>query len=77
MKTSVIKKHILGGLAPYVKDYGFKIVKSQFEIVRKDKEKSFRWVFINEKPLWEDENTILMQGGRTIMLASVSLLPNL
>ena len=55
MKTSVIKKHILEGLAPYVKDYGFKIVKSQFEIVRKDKEKSFRWVFINEKPLWEDE----------------------
>lgn len=55
MKTSVIKKHILEGLAPYVKDYGFKIVKSQFEIVKKDRDRYFRWVFINEKPLWEDE----------------------
>ncbi len=37
MKTSVIKKHILEGLAPYVEEYGFKILESQFEIVRKDK----------------------------------------
>ncbi len=55
MKTSVIKKHILEGLAPYVKEYGFKILKSQFEIARKDRNKYFRWVFINERPLWEDE----------------------
>ncbi len=55
MKTSVIKKHILEGLAPYVEEYGYKILKSQFEIVRKDREKSFQWVFINKTPLWDDE----------------------
>lgn len=47
MKTSVIKKHILDALAPYVKEHGFKTVKKNFSIVKKEKDKEFKIIFLD------------------------------
>ncbi len=46
MRVLDIKKHFLEGLPSYVEESGFKMLKSGFDIVKKDKEKSFEFLFL-------------------------------
>ncbi len=45
MRVLDIRQNFLEGLSSYVEEFGFKILKSGFEIVKKDKEKSFELRF--------------------------------
>ncbi|MDE6336486.1 MAG: hypothetical protein K2L34_07940 [Muribaculaceae bacterium] len=53
MRVLDIRQHFLEGLSSYVEEYGFKMLKSGFEIVKKDKEKSLELRFFQTDWLME------------------------